>query len=62
MINDSHIYLRGRKVETRNGKMYLFWLDPWQCEEPLCLKFPVLFDLCENKNMSVYQFLLKMAN
>lgn len=32
-----HLYLRGRKVKSNNGKKTLFWLDPWLEEIPLCI-------------------------
>jgi len=52
------IYLRGRQVETRNGKSTLFWKDPWLYGKPICLISPVLFDMYYEKNITVHQFLL----
>ena len=34
-----------------------FWLDPWLYKEPLYVIVPILFELCENKNISVAQAL-----
>jgi hypothetical protein len=46
-------------VETKNGKMTLFWKDPWLLDKPICLIAPVLFDLCDDKDITVYQFLVR---
>jgi hypothetical protein len=59
LLKTKNIYLRGRKVETENGKMTLFWKDPWLWDEPICLTAPVLFDLCDEKDITVYHFLAK---
>ena len=31
----------------------LFWLDWWQGEGPLCHRFPLLFNICDNQSISV---------
>ena len=34
-----------------------FWLDPWVYDSSICAIAPVLFELCENKCVSVAQAL-----
>jgi hypothetical protein len=48
-----HIYLRGRGYKVNNGKSVSFWQDVWLEEKPLCIIYPVLFDLCLHRNCSV---------
>jgi len=49
--------LQDRSVSIGNGSLTRFWLDPWVHKEPLSLSAPVLFELCENKNIIVAQVL-----
>jgi hypothetical protein len=53
LLKIKHIYLQGRGVVTKNGSMTRFWLDPWIYKEPLAEHAPVLFALCENKEITV---------
>lgn len=39
----------------RNGQMTRFWADPWLHETPLNLIAPFLYELCENKLISIAQ-------
>jgi hypothetical protein len=55
------IYLKGRKINTKNWKQTLFWKDLWLGDKPISLHSPTLFDMCEDKNITVHGFLLKMA-
>jgi hypothetical protein len=48
-----HIYPRGRGYEVNNGKSVRFWQDVWLEEKPLCIIYPVLFELCLKSNCSV---------
>jgi hypothetical protein len=50
-----HIYLRGRCCKIMNGKKVSFWLDPWLDDKPLCLSYPILYELCLNQGSSVYE-------
>jgi hypothetical protein len=50
-----YIYLRGRRYKVNNGRSVSFWKDLWIEDKPLCLAYPVLFDLCSNKKCSVYE-------
>jgi hypothetical protein len=58
LLKIKNIYLRGRKIETKKGDLTLFWLDPWLYDRPMCLVAPVLFDLCEEKEVTLYNFLV----
>jgi hypothetical protein len=51
------VYLRGRKVKVNNGKKALFWEDPLLNDKPLFITAPVLYDLCNEKFITVYQVL-----
>jgi hypothetical protein len=57
LLKVKHIYLQGRGLSTKNGKMTRFWQDPWVYNEPLSSHAPMLFELCENKSMTVAQAL-----
>jgi hypothetical protein len=35
LLKIKNVYLQGRKIETRNGKNTLFWLDSWLYDKPL---------------------------
>ena len=39
------------------GNLTRFWLDPWLYNDPLSVTAPILFALCENKDISVAQAL-----
>jgi hypothetical protein len=47
------IYLRGRGVKVNNGRNVSFWLEPWIDDKPLCLTYPVLFELATNQRSTV---------
>ena len=55
------VYLKGRSTKVRNGRSTLFWEEPWLKSKPLCVLYPVLYDLCTDKGISVHQFILKHA-
>jgi hypothetical protein len=48
------IYLAGRGYEVNNGKLVSFWLDPWLDKDPICVMYPILFDLAVNQKCLVY--------
>jgi hypothetical protein len=35
----------------------LFWLDSWSKDGPLCTKQPILFELCDEKEITVKKFI-----
>jgi hypothetical protein len=47
------IYLRGREYKINSGRSVSFWLDPWMGEKPLCVIYPVLYDLSLDQKKSV---------
>jgi hypothetical protein len=55
LLRVRHIYLKDREFMVKNGKLASFWVDSWLDEKPLCLTYPMLYELCTNKNCSVYQ-------
>jgi len=56
------VYLKGRKIQTNRGDKTLFWLDPWLTHQPLCVMYPILFDLCDMKKCTVLEFWKKMVS
>jgi hypothetical protein len=55
-----HIYLKGREIKIKNGKIAGFWLDPWLESVPLCQSYYVLYELALNKkNLKNYVFEVK---
>ena len=60
LLKVKDIYLQGRGISFGNGNLTRFWLDPWLYKEPLHIIAPVLFELCENKNLIVAQFFYGM--
>jgi len=59
LLKVRNIYLAGRKPVIQNGENVLFWLECWLETDPLCLKYPVLFELNECKHISVAEFVRK---
>ena len=57
LLKIKHIYLKGREILVRNGRNTSFQTDSWIKDKPLCVVAPILFDLCCDKNISVYNFL-----
>ena len=57
LLKIREIYLRGRIIQTADGKRTLFWKDVWLYNKPLCLLHPMLFDWCQNKNITVHNVL-----
>lgn len=47
--------VKERGVLIKDGSKTRFWLDSWLYSDPLCVSVPVLFELCENKTMTVAQ-------
>jgi hypothetical protein len=57
LLKIKHIYMRGRKITTRNGRQTLFWKDAWLYDKPICVIAPVLYEWCSDKNLTVNHFL-----
>jgi hypothetical protein len=49
-----HIYLSGRGYKLNNGKLISFWKDTWIGNGPMCLAYPILYELCTNQNCYVF--------
>jgi hypothetical protein len=47
------IYLKGRGFKLNNGKHISFWKDTWLGDNPLCITYPILYDLCLDQDCSV---------
>jgi hypothetical protein len=53
LMKVKYIYIKGRSYKLNNGGNVSFWKDSWIGDKPLCVSYPVLFDLCTNQNCSV---------
>jgi hypothetical protein len=49
LLKIRQVYLKGREYILNNGKLISFWLDVWMGKDPLCVKYPILYDLCLEK-------------
>jgi hypothetical protein len=47
-IKIRHIYVKGGEYKINNGRNISFWLDRCLDGKPLCVIYPILFDLREN--------------
>ena len=56
MLQVKDIYVAGRKITIQKGDLVRFWKDPWDGEKPLCLSYPGLFDICQDKDCTVEYF------
>jgi hypothetical protein len=54
LLKIRQIYLKGREYKINNRKSVSFWLDRWLDDKPLCVTYPILYGLCSNKRISVY--------
>ena len=59
LLKIKDIYLRGRRLQTKNGKNTILWSNSWLNNKPLCVTYPVLYDLCSEKDITVFDFLRK---
>jgi len=55
LLKVKDIYLQGREIKAGKGELTSFWLDSWLYDEPLSSCAPILFELCDNKNVTVAQ-------
>lgn len=46
-------YMRGRRLITSKGDKTMFWHDSWLRNEPVKDQYPVLFSICDNKDITV---------
>lgn len=57
LLKVKHIYIRGRRIKPNNGENTLFWVDPWLDDEPLYSKSSILFELCNDKKITLNKFI-----
>jgi hypothetical protein len=55
--NVNHLYMKRRTCKIQSGETVLFWLDRWSKDGPLCTKQPILFELCDEKEITVKKFI-----
>jgi hypothetical protein len=48
-----HFLKLGARYHVENGEKVCFWTDWWVGDAPLAIRFPRLFGICSNKNVSV---------
>jgi len=53
LLKIKDVYLLGRDLCIKNGCQTRFWKDKWLYPQPLCISDPILFELCECKDVSV---------
>jgi len=59
LLKVKDLYLQGRIMLMGDGKITDFWRDAWCGLIPLKEKFPVLFDICNEQNSSVFEMAQK---
>jgi hypothetical protein len=55
-MNVIYIYLRERRYKVNNGRNVSFL---WIGDKPMCIVYPMLFDLCSCKKCPVYEIAQK---
>jgi hypothetical protein len=55
LLKIRQIYFKVREYKINNGKSVSFWLDNWLEDKPLCVIYPILYDLCSNKKISLHE-------
>jgi hypothetical protein len=53
LLKVKHLYTQGRVMVVGNGNSTDFWSDAWCGSVPFCEKFPQLFDICLQQQMTV---------
>ena len=53
--------LKEEMLRLKIKKSTLFWEEPWLYPRSLCIMHPALYDLCQDKSISVHSFLQKQA-
>jgi hypothetical protein len=57
ILKIKHLFRSGARFHVQNGRGTRFWLDRWRGAEPLASKFPSLFAICSDQEISVSQAL-----
>jgi hypothetical protein len=53
MLHVKNIYLCGRRMKVGNGRNTSFWCDSWCDQLPLKDRFPEIYDICIEQNVTV---------
>lgn len=53
LLKVKDVYLKGRGISIKNGVKTRFWCDSWLYDRPLMIITPILYILCEQKEVSV---------
>jgi hypothetical protein len=53
LLKVKHLYLRQRMMVVGDGNSADFWNDAWCGSSPFCEKFPQLFDICLDQQLTV---------
>jgi hypothetical protein len=53
MLQVKHIYLKGRRMKVGNDRKTSFWCDAWCDQIPLKDRFPEIFDICIEQDVTV---------
>jgi hypothetical protein len=56
LLKIRNLYLRGRRIDMKSWENSLFWTDDWWEGGPICVTFPVEYELCLDKNITVKAF------
>lgn len=56
LLKVKNIYLQGRSIKIGNGELTSSWNDVFLFDKPLSATAPVLYELCESKEVTVAQF------
>ena len=54
--------LEGGKYKLKMGKKSLFWEDSWLHDNPICIDHPTLYEICEDKDITVHEVLAKRGH
>jgi hypothetical protein len=55
MLKVKDIYLNGRSMSVRDGRRTHFGADKWYGQTPLKDKFPCLFAICNEQDITVHE-------
>lgn len=56
LLKVRYIYLSGRRIQTNSGGKTMLWTEPWVDDEPLCWKYSTLFELSNEKDITLERF------
>ena len=53
LLKVKDVYLQGRGIAIKNGERTRFWVDPWLYDKPIMFIAPILYILCDQKDVNV---------